>query len=520
MNNTANIIGELCENVFLGFPVPEKYLKDALVSDYFYLTPKDIKQGIIPTKVPKGVQEKDLRKEDFKYFNPRMNQIEYGDFLVYLENSTPYLVAYSNQLGAKVIFSDDIVVIRSANSYLKNFLQNKEGYEYVLDEIKREHITETSTLLEFIRDLHISEEYLSGKQKSEPLRKDIDISSIRILPRTTSLDNILKRLSKGEINIFTDFQRKASIWKEPKIKSRFIESMLIDLFPLPYFYFDATNDDKWLVIDGLQRLTVIKQFYEDGFVLENLEYLIELNGKSYNTLERRYQRSFEEREITMYIVYPGTPKEVKYSIFQRLNTSEPLNPQEIRYALNPGLPREYIDTLLNSRDFKNLISDKLDSTSKERRIDEEIVLQYLALRMFREGKINFSTDSAYFLDMTMIALYEFSELNFNAYKARFNESLRILKAIFGSEFQNVFFFKNPINHDTEFQVNLFQSWVICLSELSIKESKRINPQKTKESYNKRLKESKSISNFLPKTITSQSNFQTKIDIIKETLVYD
>jgi hypothetical protein len=51
--------------------------------------------------------------------------------------------------------------------------------------------------------------------------------------------------------------------------SRLIESILIR-FPLPAFYFDATNDDKWLVVDGLQRLSSIRKFVVEKNTSENL----------------------------------------------------------------------------------------------------------------------------------------------------------------------------------------------------------------------------------------------------------
>ena len=55
---------------------------------------------------------------------------------------------------------------------------------------------------------------------------------------------------------------------------------------------DATHEDKWLVVDGLQRLSALKQFVSDNsdkrLKLCGLEYLTELKGKTYDELDRRY----------------------------------------------------------------------------------------------------------------------------------------------------------------------------------------------------------------------------------------
>ena len=44
--------------------------------------------------------------------------------------------------------------------------------------------------------------------------------------------------------------------------------------PLPAFYFDATDEDEWLIIDGLQRVSTLKEFVVDkSLKLQELEFL-------------------------------------------------------------------------------------------------------------------------------------------------------------------------------------------------------------------------------------------------------
>jgi len=114
-------------------------------------------------------------------------------------------------------------------------------------------MVDTNNIEEFDteEDKSLSEELTDINEPFDP--KDIDIQAIQ-----TTMDTIIKRLSHDEIDLNPDFQRSANLWK-PQYMSRLIESLLIR-FPLPAFYFDGTDDDKWQVVDGLQRLSTIKKF--------------------------------------------------------------------------------------------------------------------------------------------------------------------------------------------------------------------------------------------------------------------
>src|SRR5688572_15911849 len=128
--------------------------------------------------------------------------------------------------------------------------------------------------------------------------KDIDIAV-----ESRSLDSIISRIKHDAIDMNTHFQRKGDLWAD-NVMSRLIESILIR-FPLPAFYFDASNEDSWLIVDGLQRLSAIRKFvlnteadyvrkaYDDDekkqnrhkpLVLVGLEYLKEFEGMTYDQL--------------------------------------------------------------------------------------------------------------------------------------------------------------------------------------------------------------------------------------------
>ena len=126
---------------------------------------------------------------------------------------------------------------------------------------------------------------------------------------------MVTRLKFDEIDLNTEFQRMGNLWSDEK-QCRLIESILLRL-PLPAFYFDADNENKWLVVDGLQRLWSLKKFianteikdHEKLMIKENrpielsgLEILTELNDKeiTYDKSNRTMQRRILETPITTY----------------------------------------------------------------------------------------------------------------------------------------------------------------------------------------------------------------------------
>lgn len=203
----------------------------------------------------------------------------------------------------------------------------------------------------------------------DPNNIDVDIS-------TVNLGSMLDQLEYGEIDLQPEFQRASGVWNDVK-KSRLIESILLGL-PLPSFYFseDATSN-KLIIIDGLQRLCSLKEFCIDKtLVLKDLQFLTNLNGISYDKLDRTLIRRLKSLKITINTLRKRTPTNVKYVIFQRVNTAgEPLKKQEVRNALYQGKATQLLKKMATSPSF---ITATLGKVPTKRMADRDLVNRYLA----------------------------------------------------------------------------------------------------------------------------------------------
>jgi hypothetical protein len=291
-----------------------------------------------------------------------------------------------------------------------------------------------------------------------------DPSKTRIDTDRIALDTLVRRLKNGEIERNNDFQRTAGLWNAGKM-SRLIESVLMRI-PLPSFYFDGANDDRWLVIDGLQRLSTLHSFVLDPdpktrLHLQGLEHLVDLEGHTFETLPRPLQRRIEETQVTVHIIRPGTPPEVKYSIFRRINTGGlVLTAQEIRDTLHPGPARAFLQRLARSDSFLRATDG---SVSPDRVVDRELVLRFCAFTLISPSKYTQSNLDRY-LTSAMELLNKSTEDVRDDLEARFYQAMDAAWRIFGNDA----FRKRFEPHAARHPINkaLFEPWSFWLGVLS------------------------------------------------------
>jgi hypothetical protein len=303
--------------------------------------------------------------------------------------------------------------------------------------------------------------------------KDITVSN-----RTILLPSIITRLKHNEIDI-PDYQRHENLWTA-KQKSRLIESILLKL-PLPVFYFDVENNAKWMVIDGLQRISTIKSFFiETGkkqLKLSGMEFLTELNGKKRDDLSRGMKRTIEETQFITYQIEAQTPMEVRYSLFNRINTGGiSLKPQEIRQALNQsGYGVKFLQKIAEGDTFKEIVG-----VSNKRMAGQELVLRFMAFQILRDEQ--FKT-MANFLDLAMIELDKKNEEELDILENKLISTLNFSKQMLGDNHR---FSRSiaDINKNKMVNFSLFDTLTVCFNNVEDK-NKLLE---RKDIFVKRLKE--------------------------------
>ncbi|WP_421847789.1 DUF262 domain-containing protein [Marinomonas sp.] len=297
---------------------------------------------------------------------------------------------------------------------------------------------------------------------SEEINSPFSTKDIKVSTQTIALSSLVNRLQYEEIDLQPNFQRKGDLWTNTQM-SRLIESILLKM-PLPIFYFDVSNPDKWQVVDGLQRLSTIKRFaVEKKLKLTNLEFLINFNGTTFDSLPRPMQRVIEETQIVTYQIEPQTPKEVRYSIFNRINTGGlKLNSQEIRQALNQkGISVQFLKDVCETDEFKKIVNLKTD-----RMLDRELALRFFAFKILPIE--NSFKSLATFLDRAIEEIDKFETINeeLENLKNQFIDSLILSEELLGEGHK----FSRSIALDVKKSLNrsFFDVLTVCLSNCNKK----------------------------------------------------
>ena len=177
-------------------------------------------------------------------------------------------------------------------------------------------------------------------------------SAFRMIYQTNNffLPQIRDLIDRGEVlNLRPAYQRRLR-WTVPQ-KSKLIESLLLNI-PVPPIFLYESNEARYEVMDGQQRLNSVREFIAGDFALSGLPILTPLNGLRYSRCPPRVRRALDRASLSAIVLLLEsetvesssrilTLTDIRRFIFDRLNTGgTKLNPQEIRNALNPGVFNE------------------------------------------------------------------------------------------------------------------------------------------------------------------------------------
>ena len=209
---------------------------------------------------------------------------------------------------------------------------------------------------------------------------DFDIAGL--VRRLEDRDIIIPRFDPDESDGATiaGFQRQG-VWAAPRME-KFIESLLLG-WPVPSIFLVLDTDQRYLVLDGQQRLTTLQSFFS-GYFPNGREFKLHdvaehLKGVTYKTLGQESRRKLHNTFIQATVIEPigDEGRDSVYKLFGRLNSGGvSLTAQEIRVALYRGPVVEWIRDLNHDLNWRRLFGP-----AHSRLKDHELVLRSVALSL-------------------------------------------------------------------------------------------------------------------------------------------
>jgi len=309
-----------------------------------------------------------------------------------------------------------------------------------------------------MKQLYENEEldFLSGKSAGNQNASDEMINDkyikgeVRIITEQARypLNTILTMVESKAYIMNPEFQRRHR-WNTAR-KSKLIESFIMNV-PIPPVFLYEVDYSVYEVMDGLQRMTAISQFYKDEFALEELEEWSELNGKRYSQLPEQIRKGIDRRYLSSIILLQETAKSareanrLKQLVFERINSGgEKLTPQETRNALFPGSLNKLCITLARHPSFcrmwkipvpcgselsKGPVSQELVKNPFFSKMqDVELVLRFFAYRQIEKWE---SPSLESFLDEFLRKGNDFDESILARYEESFVATSDLLFELYG-----------------------------------------------------------------------------------------
>lgn len=316
------------------------------------------------------------------------------------------------------------------------------------------------------------------------LEAPFDPQLIDITPWQSSVFGVIERLKDGEIDLYPDYQRDENLWPKAT-QSRLIESIILGI-PLPAFYFTeevlpTTRYKQWQIVDGLQRLCSLRNFIlgdpahkEQKSTLTGMEYLTNLNGCVFDDLKPRLRRTILEAQLTGFIIRAGTPEDVKFNIFKRLNTGgKPLRAAEIRNAMYQGKGvAAFIKELAKSEQFRLATCERVEEL---RMTDRDFVSRYLAFYLQPDLNQYRKIDS--FIGQGLVLLSESDDSVREEIRSVFYDSLSAIHEALG---EVAFCQYDPEHEGWTDRINkaLFETLTVLVSRLTSEQRERLRQSRT------------------------------------------
>ena len=280
------------------------------------------------------------------------------------------------------------------------------------------------------------------KQNLDSLQQKARERTVKTQNIEYDLETLVKKIKSGIINLDPEYQRRHR-WTE-EVSSGLIESLILNIpIPLIYISQDVDVDEevssesaRYSVIDGQQRLTAVSRFLQNEFALVGLEVLSDLNESYYKDLPPFLVRRLEERTIRCLRIDSTVDQQVKYDIFERLNSgSIKLEAQELRNAVSRGPFNRLIKELSKDENFRTLLQIDISSPEQSAKVqkmqDVELVLRFFSLSNGRYEEIKKGFKK--FLSDEMDRMNKLSDSEFLEMKMHFLHVMKVIRHSLGDK---------------------------------------------------------------------------------------
>ncbi len=309
----------------------------------------------------------------------------------------------------------------------------------------------------------IEEDYFGTELEEEEIidiQNDIpyNVQDIRVDQKMITIYQIEHWIESKTLNLSPEYQRNL-VWDKNR-KSALIESLMLKI-PIPAFYLDEDANGLKNVIDGMQRLSTIHEFLNDGFSLRKMQYLSGCEGKTFSKLDIKFRSRIEETAFAVNILDERCPQIVKFDVFRRVNTGGvPLNPQEIRNIMAKPSVRLLLKNMAMSQEFCEATMSKV----KDIRMGaQELCLRYLAIMLnydWEKRKFKKYFGLLKTMDSTILELNNMTDVQrdeiLQDFKRVMFQCQLVLKELSFCKLDN-----NKINK------SLFTSWAVALNFLKV-----------------------------------------------------
>jgi len=284
-----------------------------------------------------------------------------------------------------------------------------------------------------ITDKEINERYAKGEGR------------IVIETNREKLPGFVASLKTANYMDLRPFYQRRPRWSAAK-QSLLIESFIMNI-PVPPVFLYEREYNSYEVMDGQQRITALRDFYDGKFELEGLKQWPEINGRTYQTLPENIHAGLDRRSLTSIVLLKESTSDedaassLRETVFERLNTGGvELTRQELRNALYRGKMNNLVDRLSRAAAFRKAwdiplyVENEIEVTKGLLEIpmfakmeDVELVLRFFALR----HADNFRGGMQGFLDLYMRKALAFDDADLAVLEKEFNDTLALVVGVYG-----------------------------------------------------------------------------------------